>query len=158
MIKRTWIPRISRMLLEMMFSHRFHGLSQIFFDYGFVWFYWGCSVEIYRRLWRLAVAPQPTIAEQPVSAVTRGDTYLSETHSCAASQLAVGFMIWVPLRGTRSSYSICFLSWLRGYHSITLNQLLLHLLASVGAWLRRDAIASYDYPFSAVQVSTCLLT
>ena len=120
----------------------------------------------YRRLWRLAVATQPTIAEQPVSAVSRGDTYLSETHcklrrsaavgqasphpllvpqsgtdynpqhhsgcvsppsgndrggvsycthSCAASQLAVGFMIQVPLRGTRSSYSICFLSWVRGY-------------------------------------------
>ena len=45
------------------------------------------------------------------------------THSCAASQLAVGFMIQVPLRGTSSSYSIC--------------------LRSSGAWLRRDAIASY---------------
>ena len=33
----------------------------------------------------------------------------------------------VPLRGTHSSYSISLLS--------------------SGAWLRRDAIASYDYPF-----------
>ena len=33
----------------------------------------------------------------------------------------------VPLRGTRSSCSICLLS--------------------KAAWLRRDAIASYDYPF-----------
>ena len=47
------------------------------------------------------------------------------THSCAASQLAVGFMIKVPLRGIRSSYS----------YSICLR--------SSGAWLRRDAIASY---------------
>ena len=37
------------------------------------------------------------------------------THSCAASQLAVGFIIKVPLRGTRSSYSICLRSWVRGY-------------------------------------------
>ena len=32
-----------------------------------------------------------------------------------AAQLAVGFIIKVPLRGTRSSYSICLRSWVRGY-------------------------------------------
>ena len=52
-----------------LFSHRCHGVSQIFsFDYGFIWVYWSCAVEInlmsssqckLRRLWRLAVAPQP---------------------------------------------------------------------------------------------------
>ena len=78
----------------------------------------------HRRLWRLAVAPQPTIAEQPVSAVSphpllvpqsgtdhhpqhhRGcvsppsGNYMgggvARTHSCAASQLAVGFIIIGP--------------------------------------------------------------
>ena len=37
------------------------------------------------------------------------------SHSCAPSELAVGFMIEVPLRGTRSSYSISSRSWVRGY-------------------------------------------
>ena len=119
-----------------------------------------------RRLWRLAVATQPTIAghqSAPCPEGTRiyqkptassegaqlwdrhpltlswfrkagqtiilniiGDasvplrgTHLGGgiifTHSYAASQLAVGFIIKVPLRGTRSSYSICLRSWLRGY-------------------------------------------
>ena len=127
----------------------------------------------HRRLWRLAVATQPTIAghqSAPCPEGTRiyqkptassegaqlwdrypltlswfrkaGQTIILNiigdasvplrgtqlggiifTHSCAASQLAVGFMIKVPLRGIRSSYSIC--------------------LRSSGAWLRRDAIASY---------------
>ena len=45
------------------------------------------------------------------------------THSCAALQLAVGFHYIGPLRGTSSSNSICW--------------------SFVGAWLRRDAIASY---------------
>ena len=48
-----------------------------------------------------------------------GELYLdggdAHTHSCAASQLAVGFMIQVPLRGTSSSYSICCRPWVRGY-------------------------------------------
>ena len=125
-----------------------------------------------RRLWRLAVATQPTIAGHQSAPCPEGTriyqkpTASSEgaqlwdrhpltlswfrkagqniilniigdasvplrgthwggiifTHSCAASQLAVGFMIKIPLRGIRSSYSIC--------------------LRSSGAWLRRDAIAS----------------
>ena len=50
-----------------------------------------------RRLWRLAVATHPPIAGH---------------HS---SELAVGFMVQVPLRGTRSSYSICLHLWVRGY-------------------------------------------
>ena len=79
-------------------------LTDFFFDYGFIWVYWGCAIEIFRnlislmssnqckprRLWRLAVAPQPTIAEQPVSAVSRGDTYLSETHCKLRRSAAVG--------------------------------------------------------------------
>ena len=48
-----------------------------------------------------------------------GELYLGGgvalTHSCAASQLAVGFMIQVTLRGTSSSYSICLHLWVRGY-------------------------------------------
>ena len=70
----------------------------------------------HRRLWRLAVAPQPPIAG----------------HQSRSAE---------PAAHTQSAGR----SWVRGYHSITLNQLLLHLLASVGAWLRRDAIASYVY-------------
>ena len=109
-----------------------------------------------------------------ISAVSRGDTYLSETHCKLRRSAAVGqgsphpllvpqsgtdyhpqhhrgcvsppsgnsflgvsdlptaallrslqwvFIIYVPLRGTRSSNSICW--------------------SFVGAWLRRDAIASY---------------
>ena len=58
----------------------------------------------HRRLWRLAVAPQPTIAEQPVSAVSRGDTYLSETHCKLRRSAAVGqaspHTLLVPQSGT----------------------------------------------------------
>ena len=77
-----------------------------------------------RRLWRLAVATHPTITGfllniiRDASVPLRGTIWggsISRTHSCAASQLAVGFIIQVPLRGTRSSLSICWLfvgAWL----------------------------------------------
>ena len=38
------------------------------------------SQDKLRRLQRLAVAPQPPIAETPISTVSRWDTYPSETH------------------------------------------------------------------------------
>ena len=38
---------------------------------------------------------------------------IARTHSGAPSELAVGFMILVPLRGTRSSYSISLCSWVQ---------------------------------------------
>ena len=47
-----------------------------------------------RRLWRPAVATHPPIAETPISAVSRWNMLLSETHS---------------------SYSISLRSWVRGY-------------------------------------------
>ncbi len=43
-----------------------------------------------RRLWRLAVAPHPPIAETPICAVSRGDTYPSETHCKLQRSAAVG--------------------------------------------------------------------
>ena len=127
----------------------------------------------YRRLWRLAVATQPTIAEQPVSAVSRGDTYLSETHCKLRRSAAVGYHLtlsWfrkagptiilniivdasVHLLGTIFRWRCridpqlrCFAAC-SGFHDIgpapRNPQLILNLLPFVGAWLRRDAIASY---------------
>ena len=43
-----------------------------------------------RRLWRPAVATHPPIAETPISSVSRGDTYLSETHCKLRRSAAVG--------------------------------------------------------------------
>ena len=43
-----------------------------------------------RRLWRLAVATQPPIAEHQSAAVSRGDTYSSETHCKLRRSAAVG--------------------------------------------------------------------
>ena len=130
-----------------------------------------------RRLWRLAVAPQPPIAEQTVSAVSRGDTYSSETHCKLRRSVAVGradsfsHSLGSAKRdrlssstsyGKRQSPSgeLTIFRWrslmypqLRcfaacsGFHDIgpapRNPQLILNLLAFVGAWLRRDAIASY---------------
>ena len=57
-----------------------------------------------RRLWRLAVAPHPPIAETPISAVSRGDTYPSETHCKLRRSAAVGqaspHPLLVPQSGT----------------------------------------------------------
>ena len=43
-----------------------------------------------RRLWRPAVATHPPIAETPISSVSRGDTYPSETHCKLRRSAAVG--------------------------------------------------------------------
>ena len=78
----------------------------------------------HRRLWRLAVAPQPTIAEQPVSAVSRGDTYLSETHCKLRRSAAVGYHLT--------------LSWFRkAGPTIILNIIVdasVHLLGTIFRW------------------------
>ena len=76
----------------------------------------------HRRLWRLAVATQPSIAE------------------CQS----------VPLRGTHLDYHMypqlrCFAAC-SGFHDIfpaSRNLLIILEIMSMGAWLRRDAIASY---------------
>ena len=43
-----------------------------------------------RRLWRLAVATHPPIVEHQSAAVSRGDTYPSETHCKLRRSAAVG--------------------------------------------------------------------
>ena len=89
-----------------------------------------------RRLWRLAVATQPTIAGHQSAPCPEGTRiYQKPTASCEAAQLwdkhhlplswfrKAGSTIIlniirdasVPLRGIRSSYSICLRSWVRGY-------------------------------------------
>ena len=162
-------------------------LSQIFsFDYGFVWVLLSPSApcpegtRIFQKptassegaqLWdrhHLTLSwfrkAGPTIILNIIvdaSVPLRGTIGVEVSHVSTAALLRS--LQWVSWYGSRSAepaahtQSACC-PRLRGYHSITLNQLLLHLLAYVGAWLRRDAIASYDYPFSVVQASTCLLT
>ena len=48
------------------------------------------SQDKHRRLWRPAIAPQPPIAETPISTVSRWDTYPSETHCKLRRSAAVG--------------------------------------------------------------------
>ena len=108
-----------------------------------------------------------------ISAVSRGDTYLSETHCKLRRSAAVGqtspHPLLVPQSGTKyhpqhhrgcvsppsgnSFGGYHFYPQLRcfaacsGFHDIgpapRNPQLILNLFAFVGAWLRRDAIASY---------------
>ena len=108
------------------------------------------------------------------SAVSRGDTYSSETHCKLRRSAAVGqaslHPLLVPQSGTDyhpqhhtgcvSPPSGNYMGWkyrtypqrrcfaaCSGFHDIgpapRNPQLILNLLAFVGAWLRRDAIASY---------------
>ena len=58
-----------------------------------------------RRLWRLAVATHPPIVEHQSAAVSRGDTYPSETHCKLRRSAAVGkqrrsHSLLVPRSGT----------------------------------------------------------
>ena len=116
----------------------------------------------------------PTIAETPISTVSRWDTYPSETHCKLRRSAAVGqaspHPLMVPQSGTDyhpqhhtgcvsppsgnyMGWKYCTYPQLRsfgacsGFHDIgpaSRNpQLILYLLVFVGAWLRRDAIASY---------------
>ena len=111
--------------------------------------------------------------------MSRGDTYSSETHSKLRRSAAVGYPLtlsWfrkagpttilyiigdasVPLRGTIFRWRCRTYPQLRcfaacsGFHDIgpasRNQQLILNLLAFVGAWLRRDAIASWVCPASS---------
>ena len=127
----------------------------------------------HRRLWRLAVATQPTIAGHQSAPCPEGTRiYQKPTASSEGAQLwdrhpltlswfrKAGQTIIlniigdasVPLRGTHwGGYHFypqlrCFAAC-SGFHDIgpapRNPQLILNLFAFVGAWLRRDAIASY---------------
>ena len=128
----------------------------------------------YRRLWRLAVATQPTIQNSQSAPCPEGTRIFQKpTASSEGAQLWDRHHLtlsWfrkagptiilniivdasVPLRGTIFRWRCridpqlrCFAAC-SGFHDIgpapRNPQLILNLLPFVGAWLRRDAIASY---------------
>ena len=90
-----------------------------------------------RRLWRLAVATQPTIASI--------SNRLSSSTSYGMRLSPFGELLFRWMYRTNPQLR-CFAAC-SGFHDrgpAPRNlQLILNLLAFVGAWLRRDAIASY---------------
>ena len=113
----------------------------------------------HRRLWRLAVATQPTIAEQPVSAVTphpllvpqSGTDYHPQHHSGCVSppsgnDRGGGIILYPQLR--------CFAAC-SGFHDIgpaSRNpQLILNLLPFVAAWLPYHNAQSTITSFACVR-------